>query len=248
MAENTSRSHSTATDIPSWWPRRLTRVPDPVISAENYPTRSRPRLDGCSAFRQAAWAARVCAALLLGSCQALNPPREFKEADAATSAIRFDHSDFQPELAEYAVQKDPRTGGAVHLASFHGPDSSAVIAAIKAGNGYVVEERSPESMVSDLMPEEAEIDWGTRGSTMSGVGYTQYRLFRVVEQPLSCVGFAQYVGQSPDDRGRKRNAVFGYFCRDDSRPMTPQSAEEWLAQVKLTGGRGALAGSGQRRP
>jgi hypothetical protein len=182
-------------------------------------------------------AALVCGTILLGGCESLNPPLEYQEADAATSAIRFDHSDFQPELAEYAVRGDPRTGGAVHLASFHGADSSAMLAAIKAGTGYVMEERSTESMVSDLMPQEADIDWGTRGTTMSGVGYTQYRLFRVAGQPLSCVGFAQYTGESHDDRNRKRNAVFGYFCRDESRGMTTESAEELLARVKLTGAR-----------
>jgi hypothetical protein len=181
-------------------------------------------------------AALVCGTILLGGCRALNPPLELKEADAATSAIRFDHSDFQPELAEYAVQRDPRTGGAMYLASFHGPDSSAMLAAIKTGAGYVMEERSTESVVPDLMPQETEIDWGARGTTMSGVGHTQYRLFRVAGQPLSCVGFAQYTGESHDDRGRKRNAVFGYFCRDEPRGMTTQSAEELLAQVKLTRG------------
>jgi hypothetical protein len=179
--------------------------------------------------------ALVCGTILLGGCQA-DQPLEFKEANAATSAIRFDHSDFQPELAEFAVQRDPRTGGAVYLASFHGADSSAMLVAIKAGAGYVMEERSTESMVPPLMPEEAEIDWGTRGTTMSGVGYTQYRLFRVEGQPLSCVGFAQYTGESPDDRGRKRNAVYGYFCRDESRGMTTESAEELLARVKLSRG------------
>jgi hypothetical protein len=143
------------------------------------------RRDGCHAWHKAGWAALVCAAFLLGSCQALNPPIEFEEVDATKSAIRFDHSDFQPELAEYAVRRNPRTGVAVYLASFHGPDTSAMLAAIRPGAGYVMEERSTESLVPDLMPDEVEIDWGTRGSTMSGVGYTQYRMFRVAEQPLS---------------------------------------------------------------
>ena len=53
--------------------------------------------------------------MLLASCQALNPPMEIKETDAAGSAIRFEHGDFQPELAEYAIQKDPVTSGVVHL-------------------------------------------------------------------------------------------------------------------------------------
>jgi hypothetical protein len=228
-------SHSTATDIASWRPHRpRAQIPDYATGARN--RSSRTQRNQCHADRTAELAALVCAAILLSSCEALNPPMEFKEADAATSAIRFDHSDFQPELAEYAVQTDPRTGGAVYLASFHGPDSSATLAAIKAGAGYVMEERSAESMVPDLMPEEAEIDWGTRGTTMSGVGYTHYRLFRVAGQPLSCVGFAQYTGESHDDRNRKRNAVFGYFCRDESRGMTTQSAEELLARVKLSRG------------
>jgi hypothetical protein len=68
---------------------------------------------------------------------------------------------------------------------------------------------------------------------MSGVGYTQYRLFQLRDQPVSCVGFAQMAGQSGDDRNRQPNAVFGYFCHDASRPMTTEAAEDLLARVKL---------------
>jgi hypothetical protein len=218
MAKSTLTSLSTATDTPSWCPRRQRpRSPDPATSGEDQSTRYRTPAYGCCAWRIARWPALVCAATLLACCQAVNPPLEFEKSDAAASPIRFDHRDFQPELAEYAVRRDPRTGGAMYLASYNGPDSSATLAAIKAGAGYVMEERSTESVVADLMPQEAEIDWGRRGTTMSGVGHTQYRLFRVSEQPLSCVGFAQYTGESADNRGRKRDAVFGYFCRDESR-------------------------------
>jgi hypothetical protein len=160
---------------------------------------------------------------------------EIKETDAAGSAIRFQHADFQPELAEYATQRDPLTSGVTHLASFHGPDSSAMLIASLAGPGYVFEERSTEAWVSPLLPE-AKIIWGARGRARSGIGYIPYRLFEIDGQPVSCAGFTQTVGETRDDRLRKRNLVFGYFCRDESRPMTSQYVEELLGQVKL--GRG----------
>jgi hypothetical protein len=213
-------------------PGRERRGPDAATLAARHPRHSRIGRDGRAL--KAWWAPLVAAVILLGGCA---PPPEFKDLDAAGSAIRFEHGDFQPELSEYAVQRYPRTGGEVHLATFNGPDSLAMLAVVKAGPGYVLQERSTESMVPDLMAEEVEIDWGARGGTMSGVGYTQYRLFEVVGQPLSCVGFAQPAGWSSDDGHRKPNAVFGYFCRDDSRQMTTQSAEELLARVKMTGGR-----------
>jgi hypothetical protein len=235
MAKNDPTSLSTATDIASWCPHQTQahNLERARIAARRLSHIGRRRR--CHARCQAARAVLVCGAILLASCQALNPPLELKETDAAGSAIRFQHADFQPELAEYAVQRDPRTGGKVHLASFHGPDSIATLAAIRAGPGYVVQERSIESVVPDLMPANTKIVWGARGGAMSGVGYTQYRLFEIADQPLSCVGFAQTEGTS-DDSGNRPNAVFGYFCRDESREMTPQSAEELLAQVKL--GRG----------
>jgi hypothetical protein len=160
---------------------------------------------------------------------------EIKETDATGSAIRFTHGDFQPELSEYAIQKDPLTSGVAHLASFHGPDSSAMLVASMAGPGYVFEERSTESTVSPLLPE-AKLSWGERGRASSRIGYIPYRLFQIDGQPLSCAGFAQTVGETRDDRLRKNNLVFGYFCRDESRPMTSQEVEELLGQVKL--GRG----------
>ena len=172
---------------------------------------------------------------------------EIKETDAAGSAIRFQHGDFQPELAEYAIQRDPLTSGVVHLASFHGPDSSAMLVASMAGAGYVFEERSTESTVSPLLPE-ATITWGARGRAMSAIGYIPYRLFEIDGQPFSCAG-SRTRGETRDDRLRKHNLVFGYFCRDESRPMTSQSVEELLGQVKL--GRRGLAppvSAGRRRP
>lgn len=188
-----------------------------------------------SCVRRKPWSVSLIGGvILLVGCP---PPPEFQEADAARSAIHFEHRDFQPELSEYAVRKDPQTGGEVHLASFHGADSLGMLAAIKAGPGYVLRERSPESMVPDLMQDNAEIIWGARGGTMTGVGYAQYRLFQVADPRLSCVGFAQTAGQSGDDQHRKPNAIFGYFCRDEARPMTTQAAEELLAQVKMPGGR-----------
>ena len=111
-----------------------------------------------------------------------------------------------------------------------------MLAAVRAGPGRVLAERSPESMVPDLIEQDAEIRWGERGGAMSGVGHAQYRLFQLAGQPLSCVGFAQMAGESGDDAHRKPNAVFGYFCQDDLRPMTTESAEDLIARVKLSRG------------
>jgi hypothetical protein len=231
MAEIMATSHSTAADMASSCPGRKRGGPDAATLAARDPRRSRIGRDGRALKKW--WAPLVAAVILLG-CRQI--PAEVEDVDAAGSAIRFEHADFQPELSQYAVQRYPRTGAEVHLATFNGPDSLAVLAVVKAGPGYVLQERSTESMVPDLMAEEMEIVWGARGGTMSGVGHTQYRLFEIVGQPLSCVGFAQPAGWSSDDRHRKPNAVFGYFCRDDSRPMTTESAEELLAQVKMTRG------------
>ena len=110
-----------------------------------------------------------------------------------------------------------------------------MLVANMAGAGYVFEERSTESWVSHLLPE-ATITWDARGRAMSAIGYIPYRLFEIDGQPLSCAGFAQTVGETRDDRLRKNKLVFGYFCRDESRPMTSQYVEELLGQVKL--GRG----------
>jgi hypothetical protein len=134
---------------------------------------------------------------------------ETKETDAAGSAIRFQHVDFQPELAEYAIRGHPLTSSVEHLARFHGPDCTATLAAIRAGPGYVFEERSTESTVSPLLPE-VTITWGARGSAMSAIGYIPYRLFEIDGQPVSCAGFAQTVGETRDDRLRKNNLDFGY--------------------------------------
>jgi hypothetical protein len=86
------------------------------------------------------------------------------------------------------------TSGVAHLASLHGPDSSAMLVASMAGPGYVFEERSTESTVSPLLPE-AKITWGERGRASSRIGYIPYRLFQIDGQPLSCAGFAQTVGR-----------------------------------------------------
>jgi hypothetical protein len=208
--------------------------PDSALLAASRSGRARTdraqRGAACEAWR----VSLVCGAILLGGC-CHTQPLELKDVDAARSAIRFEHGDFRPELSEYAVQDDPCTGTQVHVASLHGPDSVGMLVVVQAGAGRVLRERSIESSVQELMPEGAEIVWGAGGGAGSGVGHTPYRLFQIADQSLSCVGFAMTFG-SPDDANRKPNALYGYFCRDDSRPMTTASAAELLAQVRLTRG------------
>jgi hypothetical protein len=42
-----------------------------------------------------------------------------KPVEASRSAIRFDHADFDPESAEYAFDRDPRTGSSAPMPSPH---------------------------------------------------------------------------------------------------------------------------------
>jgi hypothetical protein len=133
----------------------------------------------------------VCSAILLGSCA----PPTIEETDAAGSALRFEHKDFSPELSEFAVRKDGRTGNVDHLAAFHGPDSEAMVVATLTTAAFVVEERSIESAVSGLLREEATIDWGARGRARWQEGHAPYRLFEIEGQPVSCVGFAHPFGE-----------------------------------------------------
>ena len=74
------------------------------------------------------------------------------------------------------------------------------------------------------MLTELSLDWGESGRTDSGFGSVPYRLFNVVDEQLSCVGFGRTICDSPDDRGRKRDLVVGFFCQQDSRPMSVDSA------------------------
>ena len=52
---------------------------------------------------------------LLAACQGTAGQEEMKPVDTAHSAIRFQHVDYDPDLAEYAVQRDGRTGNELHV-------------------------------------------------------------------------------------------------------------------------------------
>jgi hypothetical protein len=228
MAEIMPTSRSTAAGRASSSLGRR-RAPDGATLIAPHPRRSRVSRER-RALRKAWWAPLVCGVMLLAGCP---PPAKFEEVDAARSTIRFEHPDFPPELSEYAVRRNPRTLTEEHLAGFNGADSLGMLAMIKAGPGYVLPEQSIESSVQRLMPDGAEMVWGGRGGTPSGVGYAPYRFFQITDQSLSCVGFRQSAGRG-DDARRSPIAVFGYFCRDGSQPMTAAAAKELLAEVRIT--------------
>jgi hypothetical protein len=192
-------------------------------------------------FRWRVWRGRLLAlrpghaacalGLAVAACQAVD--EQPSVVDAKQSLIRFQHADFDPDLAEYSVIRDRRTGNAVHLARFYGADALAMLAAYKNSPSYVMQERATETYIANMLTD-LDLDWGESGRTESGFGNVPYRLFDVVDEPLSCVGFGQTIGDRPDDRGRKRDLVIGFFCQDNSRPMSADSAEELIRNVSLT--------------
>jgi hypothetical protein len=174
--------------------------------------------------------------LAVAACQGVDEQPEPSVVNARQSLIRFQHADFDPDLAEYSVARDRRSGNAVHMARFYGVDAFAILLAYKNSPSYVMQERPTEAYIADVLTE-LSLDWGESGRTDSGFGSVPYRLFNVVDEPLSCVGFGQTIGDSPDDRGRKRDLVVGFFCQQDSRPMSVDSAKELISNVSLAGRR-----------
>jgi hypothetical protein len=180
--------------------------------------------------------ALVLVACVAAGCQSLTPEWQSRAIDPGDSAIRFEHAGFDPKLAEYMVQRDPRSANAVYVARFTGADAFAVVAAVKTGPSYVVEERATEAYVSDLL-ENVKPDWGASGRVAAPIGIVPYRMFRLPGQSASCVGFAQQVGQPADDRNRRKGVAFGYFCQDETRPMSTEAAEDLIGKVSLGGRR-----------
>lgn len=169
----------------------------------------------------------VALGLGMGACQGIEQPH--KVVGAEESAIRFQHPDFEGNPGSYTVQREPRSGNELHTASFLGTDAVAVLAIYKTSASYVVKERAVESYVARFMGDE-DLDWGASGQAASRLGLVPYRLFDVADQGLSCVGFSHTVGVA-DDRGRNSDLVVGYFCHDESRPMSAESAEDLIGQV-----------------
>ena len=180
--------------------------------------------------------ALVLVACAAAGCQTLTPEWQSQAIDAGDSPIRFEHAGFDPKLAEYMVQRDPRSATAVYVARFAGADAFAVLASVKTGPSHVVRERAPESYVSNLL-ENVKADWGPSGRATAPIGTVPYRMFRLPDQSASCVGFAQVIGQPADDRGGRKGLAFGYFCQDDTRPMSADVAEDLIGKVSLGGRR-----------
>jgi hypothetical protein len=170
----------------------------------------------------------------LVACQGMNEPPEAKVVDAQHSLIRFQHADFDASLSEYSLERDRRSGNELHTARFYGVDAFAVLAAYKTSPSFVMRERSTDAYISGMMGD-AELEWGASGRAASRLGQVPYRMFEVVDGPFSCVGFGLTVGESSDDLGRKKDLVVGFFCRDDSRPISTDEAEELIREVSLAG-------------
>ena len=176
------------------------------------------------------------AAWLLGGCEGLNPEWKPRPIEASQSVIRFEHEEFAPERARYLLQHDPRSANDVYFAHFVGDDAFATLAAYKTGPGFVIEERTTESDVENLL-RDAKLSWGESGRVSAPRGSVPYRMFQIDGQPVSCVGFGQPRGESSDDRGRKSDLVFGYFCQSDAQPMSAATATDLIGKVAVTGRR-----------
>jgi hypothetical protein len=155
--------------------------------------------------------------------------------EASQSAIRFDHTDFDPDLTKYSLNRS-WNGGQTHVAEFSGADAFAVLVLDKAPPGYVRSERALESNVAHLL-NGVELDWGARGWSVagratSGPDNVQYRMFRLVGQPFDCVAISQSFGLG-DDRDRKPNLIAGYFCYDETSPLSHDTAADLIRQVTV---------------
>jgi hypothetical protein len=167
---------------------------------------------------------------LVAACQ--HQEWDPQPVEASQSAIRFDHADFDPDLAEYEVGREPGTGTELHIARFFGAAAFAELAVLKTGPSYVVEERTTEIHVGRVF-NGIELDWGEAGRVPSRMGYVGYRMFRLADQPFSCLGFSQTVGETADDRGRNKNLVIGYFCYDETRPPSAATAADLIGKVSI---------------
>jgi hypothetical protein len=190
-----------------------------------FPTRLKVRGLFAAPVRLAVALTMAC---LVAGCEEEWDPQPVK---ASQSVIRFAHTDFDPDLAEYSVQRYDN-GGQVHLAQFSGADGFAVLVVQKLPPGYVMRTRSVDSEVSRLL-NGVEVDWGAAGRTPSGRGYAEYRMFRLVDQPFNCVGFSDTFNDMNDGAGWKRKLVIGYFCYDESRPLSQEAAAELIRQVSV---------------
>jgi hypothetical protein len=174
--------------------------------------------------------------VLLGGCEGLNPETEPQSIGADESVIRFEHQDFDPERAEYLLHRNPRSANDVYFAQFAGSEAYATLVAVKTGPSHVIDERSVESSIGRLL-QNSELTWGESGRVDTAAGTVPYRMFRIADQPVSCVGFSQSRGESSDDRGRKNDLVFGYFCQSNTRPMSAETASDLISRVSLVGRR-----------
>ena len=175
----------------------------------------------------------VAVALLAGCQGSLQPAWEPQPIAASQSVIRFEHEDFDPARSEYRLQHDPRSDNEVHLGQFAGNGVFATLAAYKTGPSFVIEERSTESYVAHLLGD-AQLTWGESGRTATRYGSVPYRMFKIAGQPFDCVGFGQPRGESSDDRGRKSDLLFGYFCQSDARPLTAARATDLIGGLALS--------------
>jgi hypothetical protein len=169
-------------------------------------------------------------ACLVAGCEEEEPWNP-QPVEASQSAIRFDHADLDPDLAEYGLQRY-REGGRAHHARFSGADAFADLLVYTAGPCCVVSENAAESWVRRLL-NGAEVEWGAAGHTPSRLGYVRYRMFRFADQPFNCVGFSQTFGETIDDRGRKRKLIAGYFCYDETRAPSAATAADLIRQVSV---------------
>jgi hypothetical protein len=152
--------------------------------------------------------------------------------EASESAIRFDHANFDPELAEYASGRDAMTGAEVHVAQFFGADAFARVIILRAGPDHVVPDRPLEADIGRWM-DGTDLTWGESGQVPSRIDYVPYRMFRLADQPLRCVRFSHRFGETGDDMRRKRNLVIGLFCYDKSRPVSAATAADLIAKVSV---------------
>jgi hypothetical protein len=180
-------------------------------------------------------------AWLVSGCSAVNPGWTSKPIQASQSVIQFDHPDFEPKLADYLVQRDPRSGHTAYVARLAGAHAFAIIVAMKAGPGFVLQERATESHIVGLLKNDTPIwggsgrtVWGESGRTMANGDPVAYRMFLLPDRSATCVGFVRGVGEPLSGPNYRTDGAIGFFCEKGADPMPASTAETLITSVWLT--------------
>lgn len=158
-----------------------------------------------------------------------------KPTSAEEFPVELTMSGLDSKAPEYKHGVDSATGIQVWTMRRAGVSKIAVVTYLQAHGDYAFSTRSPRSWVSDMLPDDAKVEWEDSGSFNEGATVTGWQAFDL-DGSLRCIGLLRELkrhGEAGSKLNSAQTAIVAIYCRPGTAPLDAVEAQEVSSAIRL---------------